>query len=1178
MPLINELLHRVAQSQIGVYGASSGVEALQRWDQSIDVRAWRSWAEAEGAFANGRFHEAIQWMHSAEALVAETKNPVLAGELDLLWSRALNDADEPRRALPHAEAAWSCWFGLARNALQALEAGRLPALLEALSYPEKPTVSENQLFIEWLEDRASPNLHHAAKQVFISCERLQDGTPALAVAEDMRSWFQSISHAAGWSPAAIAPLVTSIMIDVANLHDALGQPQVALETFVKARALLTSSGVRADPTQTRSLDFNIANQKAKLNHHAEAISSFEQLAAAFAEAGQEEPALRARHAALVSRWHLGEDAGALLVPLEDLLRQYERLINHGGGTQASTVTQNLRRGNALWISLASRALGNAVTAERFLHLLFANREGNTQFHTRWPRANDQGETPEVIDQISVLIARLAGELVQESDNLLVFSLEMGVDEVEAVTLVAGDQPLLERLVVEPLDQACLQAAENLIIRRREVTMEIAAGAVPATIPADAGFEGACTRLWQALPAQTRKRLATATAVYFLPDPSTSLDEIPIELLLTEQGYLGIHKRVLRAASWRQLGRTWAPNRVDREPTGRFAVVRGPDSPELGKLVRADTEVEKVETEARKSFPHVLRVAEPSSDAFLALLDDGLDVLHFTGHSYADNAGEQLILSETDDVGVPELAALRAHAAPVSIFCSCLVGLHRGQARGIASALLHAGAPAVVAATVPLPDQIGLDFAVALHFHAQSRPLGEAMQAARVTLARRFHPATWGCFAMFGHHHARLVPLAVQPVPDWPALLIRCIATRGTAWRQTLQTSLQQIYGSGPMVSQVMGLADLYPVAAPGTSNPQFDEALLISLHADARLATQATLDLVAALCTSRADEARDLVGRALTIQEITDDHYLLIAVVDTGIRRGLFEVQDAVGTALVEKAYNILGWLNRSAAGLSIPKKEIETLRDSWESNLTLNLQEISGVSPDIYRAADAGDRDAMKEMLWNLTARQSTFEALSSTEPWTYWLYRLIGAGSEAAMADVMGVVDAAARSTRLSENQAVALRTLLKRFVGPGEIEPKHVRAALKAFSGHSSETKAIKLFQLYDRITSQVHKVTMSDLMKGQSLAKQVGASGAVAFLTLQLADHALKTGKATLARRQAEDALQTYSELANDDSAYESKRNLAAAFLYNVAQASGDTSLIEKVLRTHGDEIRAYFDAQ
>lgn len=1179
MPLISELLRRVAQAERGVYGAGDPMQRVARWPAPAAVRAWRAWAEALGAADAGDLGGASRWLGTAESLLPEgaEADPVLQAEIDLLRSRVLLRADEPRRAMPCAQAAWRAWFGYARNALPALEGQSLPHLLQALIHPQRAEVPVRQLFMEWLNDRASPNLHHAAHQVFAACRGVHDGGPALALAAELRDWYRSSGESGGIPAAQMAPLVALLLRDVADLQDGLGDAQAALDGFTEARAMLQAPGVRGVDDELRQLEFNIANQQAKLGRHAEAIEAFGRCAEAFDAAGQAEPALRARHGALVSRWERGDDAALLLAPLEDVLRGYEQVVE-GDESRADAARQNLLAGNRLWLSLASRQIGHAVSPRRLLQQLFAGREGDARSHTAWHEATSAGRAPPLLDPAGLLLARLA----HEPAHRLVLALESGVGELLALTLVGGDSPLADRLLVERLGDAAVQALQDLLAARREATLAIASRAMAVTAAPDPAFEAACAALWQSLPSRTRERLGAAATVTFLPEPGGALDETPLELLHDGQGYLGLRLGIVRAAGWRQLAQSLAPNFVDAAGRGRFALVRGADLPGLGVLARADDEADQVQERARERFADVQRLKEPTLPEFQALLQQGPDVLHFTGHSHADHAGETLVLRADAGAGVPELAAPRPHPAPLGIFCSCLVGLHRpthrGLARGIAGTLLEAGAPAVVAAMVPLPDQVGHDFALALHFHAAGKPIGAAVQAARVTLARRFHPATWGCFALFGRADAPLLAPAEAPPPRWPALLARSLATRGAGL-----PALQGALASDPDLPPALAGRALAWVAAvasgkPGAPVPPLEDPALDGLSADAVLSLRAAHALAHGLGSGDPDQARTALRTVLPLQQAADDHYLLVALVDAGIRSGVLAVQDDGATRLVALAQSRLGWLSRSAGDLAPARAALEELLARWSKTLTMQAHELADVSPEVFAAADAGDRDAMKEMLWNLQTREASTEALSGSHGWMHWLYRMMAADDPRTMADFCGSVDADARARRLQPAQAGALRTLFKRFVGPGEIEPEHVEAALALFAGRAAETAAIRLLRLHDRITSQERPVAPAEIEAGIAEASAQHAPGVAAFLQLQIGARALAEGDVPAARSLAESALATFLALEREDPAYTGRANLCAAFLYNVASASGDDSFVQQVLRRHRARIEACIAAQ
>jgi hypothetical protein len=134
--------------------------------------------------------------------------------------------------------------------------------------------------------------------------------------------------------------------------------------------------------------------------------------------------------------------------------------------------------------------------------------------------------------------------------------------------------------------------------------------------------------------------------------------------------------------------------------------------------------------------------------------------------------------------------------------------------------------------------------------------------------------------------------------------------------------------------------------------------------------------------------------------------------------------------------------------------------------------------------------------------------------------------------------------------------------------------VQAALRAFAGRPEEAVAIQLFQLYDRITSQIREVSQAELVRAHALAREQGARGLTSFLALQLGSRALSAWQLPDAGRWAEVALQSYTELSVKDAVYERRLNRSAAFLYVVALESGDKAFQAQVLREHRDKIEAY----
>jgi hypothetical protein len=281
---------------------------------------------------------------------------------------------------------------------------------------------------------------------------------------------------------------------------------------------------------------------------------------------------------------------------------------------------------------------------------------------------------------------------------------------------------------------------------------------------------------------------------------------------------------------------------------------------------------------------------------------------------------------------------------------------------------------------------------------------------------------------------------------------------------------------------------------------------------------------------------------------------------------------------LLAQAFARIGWIDRSAAAVAGVRERMEELRERWSKQITIQAREQWGVPSDVWQKADAGDRDAMKDMMWQQFSREASPEALASSEPWTFWLYRMLGGEGDAAFADLCGAVDAAENDGRIDAPEADCLRTLVKRFIGPGEIEAEHIQAARQLFAEAPEKLAAVELLQLYDWITSGERTLEADELFKGIETARAAGATGLVAFLSIQLGAQALNAGDLDVALELAQSSLQSYEELTESDSSYGKRLNMASMFLYNVAYESGDVDFAAQVFAKYGPRIEAYAASQ
>src|SRR5690606_30636459 len=117
-------------------------------------------------------------------------------------------------------------------------------------------------------------------------------------------------------------------------------------------------------------------------------------------------------------------------------------------------------------------------------------------------------------------------------------------------------------------------------------------------------------------------------------------------------------------------------------------------------------------------------------------------------------------------------------------------LRTGFQRGVAISLLARGAPAVIAATDELPDQLGRQFVGLLYSHVLAgTTLGAALLNARQELARLgYHPAAWSALVLFGDPLASISEQHRELA--WPALLLRLAATDSSDYAASAKNAVR----------------------------------------------------------------------------------------------------------------------------------------------------------------------------------------------------------------------------------------------------------------------------------------------------------------------------------------------------------------------------------------------------
>ena len=1180
MPIIASLLRRAQANAAGVY-VDRPWENAAAGDRSPLERSWNAWKEAHVALEEDDLHAASGWLRAAEESLAAHDDPLCRVEVDTTWMRLADRIEEPREAARYAASAWSRWFALASAPSAADALPSLRALLSVLA-PDDDTssIDDDRLFLEWMSDRLGPSLQHVFRTSMRLYGRLGLAEQALAVAGEMRSWYDRyLAHV----PANLRGVsYADLQESVGNLHDQTGDLEASYDAFSEGLAQLEGAPEHAEVHQLRArLSFNAANELSKMGRFAEATPHFEQALETFMQMGAAEPALRARHALVVNRFKAGDDdRAALRDEIEALAVEYESLDDEGDGA----VRQNLDSAYRLWLTLAAPDThDDAKLTHRFLGQLYALREGLGTFARDWANGPARATTETILSEVAVLGARL-GRL--EGAVLLV--LESGVDSVVLTTVSSGAAPLAERVVTAVGGEELAPALESLVMAYREATEDLIQRTLPVKSEASDELMAACQAVWGALPEEIRDEIAAAETVFVMPSNAGGMDEVPVELIHDGADFLGTRASVVRVASLKQLVASLGSNRVNVASSAKFVVVRAGEVDGLAELPNAEAESEQVAKALDAPGRDVALLADLTFETLAQELGTGADVLHFVGHGFADENGEMLVLGAGDGqtARAIELRGIGPAPAPVCVMSSCELGrsrhLQSGEQQGVVVALLEAGAAAVVAATYSVPDVVGRQFAQAFYRRASGATLGDAMRGARRALAKAgVHPVAWGSFVMFGEPAAPLIraPRDVESL-DWPACLMRLAATGATEYADAARsrmeddarlTAEQREHVDGSLAAFERRDASAFTTEAI-RSNP------LLGLDAESFLSYHALLSAGALRLALRDDAARDEERRSilsflLKLRPMLEDSYLRALIARECAEDIALVLTTDGGRAILASGLRALAWLAADADALRETQEKLDEIEETSKQP-AFNVQEMIGVGPDTYQSGDEGDRQAQKRMVRELFTRRASLAALSSEQPWTTWMLRMIASGTEQSICDLFGVIDASRKGRRLSAQQADALDELIEQFIGPGEVRPETVALVTATFVSVPLERDVIALFLTHDRLASGATDVAPAELGEAIQRAEAIGSEPALTYFLSVWSQLAAQAGQLQQAISAAQAALTLAAKLAAEDAEMQDRLGRTALLLSQLYQHAGEPALAVAVQVEHYDAVQAH----
>lgn len=528
--------------------------------------------------------------------------------------------------------------------------------------------------------------------------------------------------------------------------------------------------------------FNQANSWVRLGRYDEAINVYRMIASDFDRYGDEEAALRIRYAELFALWKR-DPATPILDDLRRLIGEYEAYASrHADSRNRNVHKRQLEAAYSLLLSLiAGQADPPLARIGDCLAVIAASRQPEALSGVGDAADNTADDVYALADKAAVLEAYLT-----RLPGTVVLFLESGVDELVLLAFEGGDGPG-PRCVVASGSADLLDG----LFRQYELYVEeldlIADGRAPLAAPASAELVAVSEAVWRELPATIRDMLRRASTLLVSAAPG-GLDRVPLELVRTEDGWLGQDTVIARVPTLRALLELLCPNRLPHVVDDAAYVFRAEDPPEMGRLRAADEEAQDAVTFAELIGLRPTAAAGPDRQALAEAFDAGYRLVHYVGHGLAGRFGEILPVTAEQGLEIGALGTLRGHKTPTVILSACDVGRGRslpgGNVKGFAVQLLHHGAPGVIASMQAVPDAAQPAIIEALYRGLAEAPLGGAILQQRRQLAEDgLSPILWSLLCLFGDPNHTVSPLApghpartADLTDDWAAAVRRAIAS------------------------------------------------------------------------------------------------------------------------------------------------------------------------------------------------------------------------------------------------------------------------------------------------------------------------------------------------------------------------------------------------------------------
>jgi tetratricopeptide (TPR) repeat protein len=1122
------------------------------------VAAWRLWARGEALRRDDAYRRARPWLVRAGNVAASADRG--GGEL---WraehATSLGHVElvlgEPGAAVAWSEAALRGW-----EQVQALLSGD-PAMaveplvlqvtdmweaLAALGEAGRAAASPAALMLGWTK-RYVERRHDCVFRLLTALAEAHDPGRASEVADQHIAWMQPRI-----TPDGQHPWLYDLRMKLGDVHSATGDHRQAAREYDRAAALFGDADRHDHDGLERAAyaRFNAANELARAGERADAERRYRSVRTTFQELEDNDAVLRVDHALLSERRNTGESAG-LLAELRELIERYKALLAESRPDDPLTPVrrENMAQAQRLLLSTMARAGDEEGGAKSVLGTLDALREARAG-----APGYDREEWRTFVPGVMEVVTRRAARL---SDTCILV-VEGGVGNVVfvAVGKPAGASQLTT--VVEEAGVGLFAAAEALIQSARDTSDALIAESLPLRSGASERMRGLASAVWREIPPSIADLVRRCSTLVFTPDIRTGLDELPLELVHTGDGWLGLDHRIVRAPSPSHVADILAPNAVPPAPDASAYVLRAEDPAELGQLLNADQDAARA-ARAMGLLGLTARLAKaPAVDDALAELEAGHRVVHYVGHGVAGDLGEALFLRGDERIDTRALGGLAPHRAPFVFLSCCLAGraryLQGGDEAGFGVALLERGSPGVIAATYAVPDRACSDIAVAFYRECASHPVGEALRRARVALhASRLHPVAWSAFTLQGDPNWWL---AATPAPspssrdvgiDAGAHVGRFALSRSDDDRRAALAALRADVGSQDGASDLMDW-----IATAFTSDVPADaerDRMCREIAARDRY-TAATFRALLGLERLEAEPRRpqgDELSLGVTLALRLHDDFLLSGFAGALATRGIGDLSLRQTVALLDagstRGSGLAAWHERFAPALDRIEKA-RTLLGSMK----------------LIDAGDAFDTGLILER------ERIAADAASSSppRPWTDWLLRMMGTSGVQPGWDLRAWIRAE-RDRGAGTELLDALEHLLGEFHGPGEVPDETYDAVLEHIDDER-ERLVVEVFRRFDLVVSHAHDFSDQTAEEGLTLANVLGDPCARSFFLNVRAERSYRQGDAEAADAEGSEGAEILRQLAASDPVFEEQAAKATRNATTFAMACGDFAKARRLAGT------------